>query len=157
MACEGAELKGYLKKKAKGKTISKHMRNGGINSFVFHPSPRMVGNHLIASFFYFSFFHYLLNPCNYFCRFPMYLNQKFNMLNCLLRNLFLVKIMWKKTIFKFLHRKSNSLLLKLIYLKNIFTLLVKIDVDCRLSPSLTFRHFPLGFIKWSIPVEHWCL
>ncbi|XP_058769697.1 DEAD-box ATP-dependent RNA helicase FANCM-like isoform X1 [Vicia villosa] len=42
LACEGAELKGYLKKKAKGKTISKHMRNGGINSFVFHPSPRMI-------------------------------------------------------------------------------------------------------------------
>ncbi|XP_073225685.1 DEAD-box ATP-dependent RNA helicase FANCM [Cicer arietinum] len=42
LACEGAEMKGYLKKKAKSKTISKHMRNGGVNSFVFHPSPRMI-------------------------------------------------------------------------------------------------------------------
>ncbi|XP_045830757.1 DEAD-box ATP-dependent RNA helicase FANCM isoform X1 [Trifolium pratense] len=42
LACEGAEMKGYLKKKAKSKTISKHMRNGGVNSFDFHPSPRMI-------------------------------------------------------------------------------------------------------------------
>ncbi|CAL0329459.1 unnamed protein product [Lupinus luteus] len=42
LACEGAELKGYLQKQAKSKTISKHMRNGGINSFTFHPSPRMI-------------------------------------------------------------------------------------------------------------------
>ncbi|KAL2618007.1 hypothetical protein AAZX31_08G233700 [Glycine max] len=41
-ACEGTELKGYLQKQAKSKTISKHMRNGGINSFTFHPSPRMI-------------------------------------------------------------------------------------------------------------------
>ncbi|XP_020214184.1 DEAD-box ATP-dependent RNA helicase FANCM isoform X2 [Cajanus cajan] len=42
LACEGAELKGYLRKQAKSKTISKHMRNGGVNSFTFHPSPRMI-------------------------------------------------------------------------------------------------------------------
>ncbi|KAK8463640.1 hypothetical protein PHAVU_011G000500 [Phaseolus vulgaris] len=41
-ACEGSELKGYLRKEAKSKTISRHMRNGGINSFSFHPSPRMI-------------------------------------------------------------------------------------------------------------------
>ncbi|XP_019465460.1 PREDICTED: Fanconi anemia group M protein isoform X1 [Lupinus angustifolius] len=42
LACEGAELKGYFRKQAKSKTINKHMRNGGINSFTFHPSPRMI-------------------------------------------------------------------------------------------------------------------
>ncbi|XP_061362869.1 DEAD-box ATP-dependent RNA helicase FANCM, partial [Gastrolobium bilobum] len=42
LACEGTELKGYLRKQAKSKTISKHMRNGGVNSFSFHPSPRMI-------------------------------------------------------------------------------------------------------------------
>ncbi|XP_027355173.1 DEAD-box ATP-dependent RNA helicase FANCM isoform X2 [Abrus precatorius] len=42
LACEGTELKGYLRKQTKSKTISKHMRNGGINSFDFHPSPRMI-------------------------------------------------------------------------------------------------------------------
>ncbi|XP_027911774.1 DEAD-box ATP-dependent RNA helicase FANCM-like isoform X3 [Vigna unguiculata] len=41
-ACEGTELKGYLRKQAKSKTINKHMRNGGLNSFSFHPSPRMI-------------------------------------------------------------------------------------------------------------------
>ena len=48
LACEGTELKGYLRKQAKGKAISKHMRNGGINSFTFHPSPRMVGTTFMA-------------------------------------------------------------------------------------------------------------
>ncbi|KAF7836457.1 DEAD-box ATP-dependent RNA helicase FANCM isoform X1 [Senna tora] len=42
LACEGTELKGYLRKQAKSKAISKHMRSGGINSFTFHPSPRMI-------------------------------------------------------------------------------------------------------------------
>ncbi|KAI4332333.1 hypothetical protein L6164_017253 [Bauhinia variegata] len=42
LACEGTELKGYMRKQAKGKAINKHMRNGGIKSFTFHPSPRMV-------------------------------------------------------------------------------------------------------------------
>ncbi|XP_077241417.1 DEAD/DEAH box RNA helicase family protein isoform X2 [Tasmannia lanceolata] len=42
LACEGSELKGYLRKKANSKTITKHMHNGGTNSFDFHPSPRMV-------------------------------------------------------------------------------------------------------------------
>lgn len=42
LACEGSELKGYMRKQANGRTIRKHMRNGGINSFDFHSSPRMV-------------------------------------------------------------------------------------------------------------------
>ncbi|KAL3646108.1 hypothetical protein CASFOL_011288 [Castilleja foliolosa] len=42
LACEGSELKGYMNKQAKGKAIRKHMRNGGMNSFNFHDSPRMV-------------------------------------------------------------------------------------------------------------------
>ncbi|KAL6492806.1 hypothetical protein OROGR_032565 [Orobanche gracilis] len=42
LACEGSELKGYMRKQAKGKAIRKHMRNGGMNSFSFHLSPRMV-------------------------------------------------------------------------------------------------------------------
>ncbi|KAL6525255.1 hypothetical protein OROMI_030848 [Orobanche minor] len=42
LACKGSELKGYMRKQAKGKAIKKHMRNGGMNSFSFHPSPRMV-------------------------------------------------------------------------------------------------------------------
>ncbi|XP_064995810.1 DEAD-box ATP-dependent RNA helicase FANCM-like isoform X2 [Musa acuminata AAA Group] len=42
LACEGSELKGYLKKQATSKTVRKHMHNGGINSFNFHDSPRMV-------------------------------------------------------------------------------------------------------------------
>ncbi|WOK97359.1 hypothetical protein Cni_G06067 [Canna indica] len=42
LASEGSELKGYLKKQATSKAIRKHMHNGGINSFNFHVSPRMV-------------------------------------------------------------------------------------------------------------------
>ncbi|XP_058088420.1 DEAD-box ATP-dependent RNA helicase FANCM isoform X2 [Magnolia sinica] len=42
LACQGAELKGYLKKQANSKAVRKHMHNGGTNSFDFHPSPRMV-------------------------------------------------------------------------------------------------------------------
>ncbi|XP_020679622.1 DEAD-box ATP-dependent RNA helicase FANCM isoform X3 [Dendrobium catenatum] len=42
LACEGSELKAYLKKKASSKAMRKHMHNGGITSFNFHPSPRMV-------------------------------------------------------------------------------------------------------------------
>ncbi|MED6106842.1 hypothetical protein PIB30_008229 [Stylosanthes scabra] len=38
----GSELKAYMRKKAKSKTISKHMQNGGVDSFNFHPSPRMI-------------------------------------------------------------------------------------------------------------------
>ncbi|KAK6116697.1 hypothetical protein DH2020_049579 [Rehmannia glutinosa] len=38
----GSELKGYKRKQANGKAINKHMRNGGMNSFNFHSSPRMV-------------------------------------------------------------------------------------------------------------------
>ncbi|KAL3641437.1 hypothetical protein CASFOL_016405 [Castilleja foliolosa] len=37
-----SEIKGYMNKQAKGKAIRKHMRNGGMNSFNFHPSSRMV-------------------------------------------------------------------------------------------------------------------
>ncbi|XP_065847940.1 DEAD-box ATP-dependent RNA helicase FANCM isoform X2 [Euphorbia lathyris] len=42
LACEGSELKGYLRKQANSRAIRKHMHNGGINSFTFHPSPRMI-------------------------------------------------------------------------------------------------------------------
>eukprot|EP01018_Ginkgo_biloba_P026786 Gb_37518 [translate_table: standard] len=42
LASEGSELQGYLKKQAKGKALGKHMHNGGINSFNFHASSRMV-------------------------------------------------------------------------------------------------------------------
>ncbi|PON76983.1 DEAD/DEAH box RNA helicase family protein [Trema orientale] len=42
LACEGSELKAYMRKQANSKTVGKHLRNGGINSFNFHPSPRMV-------------------------------------------------------------------------------------------------------------------
>ncbi|KAL9173437.1 hypothetical protein ABFS82_03G114100 [Erythranthe guttata] len=42
LACEGSEMKGYTRKLASSKTVTKHMRNGGMNSFNFHPSPRMV-------------------------------------------------------------------------------------------------------------------
>ncbi|KAK3229964.1 hypothetical protein Dsin_001845 [Dipteronia sinensis] len=46
LACEGSELKGYMRKQASSKAINIHMRNGGMNSFNFHPSPRMV-SHII--------------------------------------------------------------------------------------------------------------
>ncbi|XP_065848114.1 DEAD-box ATP-dependent RNA helicase FANCM-like [Euphorbia lathyris] len=42
LACEGSEFKGYLRKQANSRAIRKHMHNGGINSFTFHPSPRMI-------------------------------------------------------------------------------------------------------------------
>ncbi|XP_030489339.1 DEAD-box ATP-dependent RNA helicase FANCM [Cannabis sativa] len=42
LACEGTELKAYTRKQACSKNVGKHMRNGGMNSFNFHPSPRMV-------------------------------------------------------------------------------------------------------------------
>ncbi|KAI3431890.1 uncharacterized protein J3R85_007757 [Psidium guajava] len=42
LACEGSELKGYRRKQANSKSVSKHMRNGGIASFNFHLSPRMI-------------------------------------------------------------------------------------------------------------------
>ncbi|KAM3394814.1 DEAD-box ATP-dependent RNA helicase FANCM isoform X1 [Capsicum galapagoense] len=42
LAYEGRELKGYLQKQTSGKTIIKEMRNGGMNSFLFHSSPRMI-------------------------------------------------------------------------------------------------------------------
>ncbi|XAR55643.1 RNA helicase [Bertholletia excelsa] len=42
LACKGSELKGYMRKQASGKAIKKHMKNGGITSFNFHSSPRMI-------------------------------------------------------------------------------------------------------------------
>ncbi|KAF8026680.1 hypothetical protein BT93_F3222 [Corymbia citriodora subsp. variegata] len=42
LACEGSEMKGYRRKQANSKAVSKHMRNGGITSFNFHLSPRMI-------------------------------------------------------------------------------------------------------------------
>ncbi|XP_038996507.1 DEAD-box ATP-dependent RNA helicase FANCM-like isoform X5 [Hibiscus syriacus] len=42
LACQGSELKGYMRKQANSRSINKHMQNGGIHSFSFHPSPRMI-------------------------------------------------------------------------------------------------------------------
>ncbi|CAN4081441.1 unnamed protein product [Withania somnifera] len=42
LAYEGRELKGYLQKQTSSKTIIKDMRNGGMNIFSFHSSPRMI-------------------------------------------------------------------------------------------------------------------
>ncbi|CAH8254507.1 unnamed protein product [Arabidopsis lyrata] len=42
LACEGSEKNSYMRKQASGRAIKKHMRNGGTNSFNFHPSPRMI-------------------------------------------------------------------------------------------------------------------
>ncbi|CAH2035553.1 unnamed protein product [Thlaspi arvense] len=38
----GSEKNSYMRKQANGRAIKKHMRNGGMNSFNFHPSPRMI-------------------------------------------------------------------------------------------------------------------
>ncbi|KAH6765134.1 hypothetical protein C2S51_016383 [Perilla frutescens var. frutescens] len=46
LACEGSELKGYMRKQASSRSVKKHMINGGIDSFRFHPSPRMVPHYL---------------------------------------------------------------------------------------------------------------
>ncbi|XP_057793601.1 DEAD-box ATP-dependent RNA helicase FANCM isoform X2 [Salvia miltiorrhiza] len=46
LACEGSELRGYMRKQANSRSINKHMINGGTNSFNFHPSPRMVPHSL---------------------------------------------------------------------------------------------------------------
>lgn len=35
-------MKAYIRKQANSKAVKKHMRNGGIASFNFHSSPRMV-------------------------------------------------------------------------------------------------------------------
>ncbi|GAV57775.1 Helicase_C domain-containing protein/ResIII domain-containing protein [Cephalotus follicularis] len=42
LACQGSELKGYMRKQANSRAINKHMQNGGMNSFNFHSSPRMI-------------------------------------------------------------------------------------------------------------------
>ncbi|PIA47286.1 hypothetical protein AQUCO_01400156v1 [Aquilegia coerulea] len=42
LACEGAEIKAYLRKQANSKVVKRHMHNGGMNSFDFHLSPRMI-------------------------------------------------------------------------------------------------------------------
>ncbi|XP_039012224.1 DEAD-box ATP-dependent RNA helicase FANCM-like [Hibiscus syriacus] len=42
LACQGSELKGYMRKQANSQSINKHMQKGGIHSFCFHPSPRMI-------------------------------------------------------------------------------------------------------------------
>ncbi|KAM7507593.1 hypothetical protein LguiA_018046 [Lonicera macranthoides] len=39
---EGPELNGYKQKQKKGNSVKRHMRNGGISSFDFHSSPRMI-------------------------------------------------------------------------------------------------------------------
>jgi hypothetical protein len=55
LACEGSELKGYMRKQANSKAVRKHMRNGGMNSFNFHPSPRMVRSFKRCLFFNYNF------------------------------------------------------------------------------------------------------
>uniref|UniRef100_A0A7N0TMJ9 Uncharacterized protein n=1 Tax=Kalanchoe fedtschenkoi TaxID=63787 RepID=A0A7N0TMJ9_KALFE len=42
LACEGSEVKGYKQKLGTCISMKKHLHNGGITSFNFHPSPRMV-------------------------------------------------------------------------------------------------------------------
>ncbi|VFQ71673.1 unnamed protein product [Cuscuta campestris] len=42
LACEGQELKGFLRKQATNKTLGKLMASGGTKAFRFHPSPRMI-------------------------------------------------------------------------------------------------------------------
>ncbi|GLT75317.1 hypothetical protein SLA2020_470510 [Shorea laevis] len=42
LACEGSEIKGYMRKQANNRSIKKHMQNGGLKSFNFHSSPRMI-------------------------------------------------------------------------------------------------------------------
>lgn len=42
LACEGSELKGYMRKQANNRSIKKLMQNGGMNSFNFHASSRMI-------------------------------------------------------------------------------------------------------------------
>ncbi|KAF5184408.1 Dead-box atp-dependent rna helicase fancm [Thalictrum thalictroides] len=42
LACEGLEIKAYLRKQANSKAVKRHMHNGGMNSFDFHLSPRMI-------------------------------------------------------------------------------------------------------------------
>ncbi|CAH9109218.1 unnamed protein product [Cuscuta europaea] len=42
LACEGPELKGFLRKQATNKVLGKLMANGGTNTFRFHSSPRMI-------------------------------------------------------------------------------------------------------------------
>lgn len=54
LACEGSEMKGYMRKQANSKTIRKHMLNGGMNSFNFHSSPRMVSFFGLIHFDFFS-------------------------------------------------------------------------------------------------------
>lgn len=51
LACEGSELKGYMRKQANSKAVRKHMRNGGMSSFKFHSSPRMVRSFKRCLFF----------------------------------------------------------------------------------------------------------
>ncbi|BFI25467.1 fanconi anemia group M protein [Marchantia polymorpha subsp. ruderalis] len=42
LACEGAEKEGYLAKQSRNKALNKHMVNGGVYSFNFHPSSHMI-------------------------------------------------------------------------------------------------------------------
>ncbi|XP_022152476.1 DEAD-box ATP-dependent RNA helicase FANCM [Momordica charantia] len=44
LACEGSELKGYMRKQTNSKSIKRHMQNGGMNSFNFHGCPRMISH-----------------------------------------------------------------------------------------------------------------
>lgn len=123
LACEGSEKNSYMRKKANGQAIKKHMRNGGMNSFNFHPSPRMVRAvknsfflHQICFPYFFFFFcfsiqlSYTLVMCYY--RFPMFISQKFSMLSFRSSNSFHVERSYKMSLplrlqlsRKSLHRK----------------------------------------------------
>ena len=41
-----------MRKQANSKSVRKHMQNGGMNSFNFHPSPRMVRSFKMIFFFF---------------------------------------------------------------------------------------------------------
>ncbi|KAG6543585.1 hypothetical protein Mapa_014948 [Marchantia paleacea] len=49
LACEGAEKEGYLAKQNKNKALNKHMVNGGVYSFNFHPSSHMIPHNYIPA------------------------------------------------------------------------------------------------------------
>lgn len=69
LACEGSEKNSYMRKKANGQAIKKHMRNGGMNSFNFHPSPRMVRavkNSFFLHLNLFSLLFFFLLQCSIF-------------------------------------------------------------------------------------------
>lgn len=84
-----------MRKQATSKAIKKHMRNGGMNSFDFHPSPRMVRSsqrkRSVISSTAIVLTTYPLNSIMFGSRFLISSNQKSNLLSCQLNNMFLVE------------------------------------------------------------------